>query len=759
MSKAVAFRVASVVCVLSLLGTGCNGGDDGESCTSGASESCTCADGTTGVKSCQSDGTFGSCRCESTLDTGGDLGDSGGGDVANDTFRSDVSDADTGGGADAGSGGALTNRLWSLYTSAKGVKTVEPGDGTLKPAVRDMQGSSHTTLPFTQDMIRLERGGTYRVDNPIRLREGQDLQAEGATIIPMNDDEPVFRFSYDALLWGGTVDLEGSGTTAFEPAGYYPNVEPVGILWTRPAGPLGTFVKAEPATGAMGMEVSFDERFPHGFTTPIFTTDGVDKPLKVGPIGGEHGWTNANEYYVRAKDYRTAVHFTGSQWISRSTRNRVVYDLFGGRDVEHAVEIDGDGVLLNIFEGKLRSLESHDPAINFAETADHWAQGQNIVMDYDGRSEGDFGDQYRDNSGASGNGLYAYGGSSIPVRGPGASSRPVMVAESSGGTWTASELQSVWNTAAEESSDVRIEPWTKVVSDGDSGDLVVPEGVAVDARGAVIEIDSAVQFEPGGLLLGGQVDKRTEGPALVVRADGDTIDRPTGPVMTVAMGYAHDDFAGADRSCDPALQVEAVNGGEITGLVNSYYAMMCSNGVDLRADASSRIADNRLFLAVNWGDYLLQMRGDGDIADNAIKGQLQPKGCVNTDSGEECGSSEAGWIIDGPKVRDNRVDGRIWDVGSIRDQTGDRPMIWIRETGGGNTYVPYGTQSQDRRGEKNSLRGDDSQFEQWGYTDMFENAPESYIQETRDDRLFAEDFMPAYWKPLPEQSTGTDGDG
>lgn len=747
------------VLALGTIGASCTGGgsNDGggdEACTSGESESCTCSDGAAGTRVCQSEGTFGPCRCNAGSDAGADIADTSAETNDSGTADTDDSDRDADGGIDEGRGGTITNRLWSLYTSEKGVETVEPGTGTLEPAVEAMKGSSGTR-PFTQDMIRLEPGGTYRVDNPIRLREGQDVQAEGATVIPMNDDSPVFVFDTDALVWGGTIDLEDSGATAFEPSAVYPSYQPFGTAWTRPAGPLGTYVKAEPGTGAVGLDFSFDERYPHGFTTPILTTDGVDKVLQIGPIGGKHGWTNSNEYFLRAEDYRRLAHLTGSQGISRSTRNRIVYDLFGGSNVDHAVHIDGSGVLLNVFEGKIRSLESHDPAINFVETADDWPNGQNIVMDYDGRSEEDFGDQWRDDSGASGNGIYAYGGVSFPERGPGVDTRDVVVAEGAEGELVASELQSVLDAAAESSSDVRIEAGTEVVSDG-RDDLVVPEGVAVGARGALIEIDGTIRFEPGGLLLGGQVNKKTEGPALVVRADGETIDRPTGPVMTFTMGFAHDDYPGPDQSCDPALRLEAVNGGEITGLVNSYYAYMCEQGVDVRADAESAIEDNRLFLAINWGGYLLRMRGDGDIASNTIKGLLQPRSPANTDDGTEYPTDIAGWIIHGPNVRDNRIDGRIWDAPGIQDEDGQRPMIWIRETGGGNMYSPYDTQSQDYRSKHNSLRGDDSQFTQWGYTDMFDNASDSYVQETKNDRLFADEFMPAYWKPLSTNTNGGD---
>jgi hypothetical protein len=291
-----------------------------------------------------------------------------------------------------------------------------------------------------------------------------------------------------------------------------------------------------------------------------------------------------------------------------------------------------------------------------------------------------------------------------------------------------SDFEATLQEAANRDAHVRIESG----SDFDISGLTFPAGVAVDARGARLTIEtrydddrsSGVRFENGALLIGGRVFARmndSDGPAMTIRADGTTIDEPTGPLGTMVQ---------LKREALGML-IEAVDGGTVEGLDNRVTIFASGRAFRMRAGAGSAIRDNRLSLStVNAQDYNLEMHGDGTIANNVIDAHLHAN-----DSG-----MEAAWIIDGPDVRDNRADGHFWDTGRY----GVTPVL-IERSGGNNLYANFFSLDDYNRPNPDDkatfpVNNAGSNFEMIGY-DAIEREPD-LLQRVAEDRLLPTSFSP-----------------
>lgn len=649
----------------------------------------------------------------------------------------------------------LTDRLWSLLSSSAGARTVEPTVGAVSVAVDGMaeegDATSGDTWQVRRDAIRLQAGETYRVDNPVRVGEGNHVHAVDATVVPQNDDAPVFVLQRESVLWGGQIELGSSGATG---------VTMTGKGFGRPMGPRGTTITADGGNGSTGLVIDSGDSHM-GFHMPFVTTVGVDEAFVQRATGDAQGlWQNGNNVAVRARDYRRAITLEGGGGDPTMRRNRYCYDLYPTQRSETAVLLDNPQLLYNTLEGRIRNEQYHDTTVH-VKTVDEERQfpsGRNTFMSYGGSTDGEINwqDNYGDN-GVPDDRMYPYEGPSFPSVSPATANRDVLVAtgdvEYGGGgtddpgfkgrdTRLGENLRSTLAEAAarDAPTDVRIEPGSLFTLEGD---LRVPGDVAVDARGVSVEVEGTIRFEEsGGLWLSGHLDKTTAGPMMVIEADGTTIDEPTGPVKPHVHGFANHRYGWTDEdSVDPQLRIRAVNGGEITGLQNSMLARDGENGLDVVADAASRIHDNRLHFQTLWAGYLMRVRGQGTIEDNQFSTWLQPKKDTSNDP-PTVWYTDVGLEVDGPNVRNNVFQGQIWDQHKI-----DGPGVRVRRCGEGNALLNYmGDHTKGREDEYFTLAGDDlGEFDVASFTEL-DQYDEGLLERSKRDRLYPMAFSPL---PLP----------
>lgn len=652
-------------------------------------------------------------------DSGAPSGSDGGDDTGS-TTDSGVSDGTTDTGPDPGPESPFDlAQLFPLLDSDKGVTVVQSGN--LESAVENLP-SGGDPRPVQYSLLKLKEGAVYKPEDTIVLEDGEQLHAYGAIIRPQHGDA-VFRMQREAKIYGGTIELRSKGGTAFDLPGGRRGF---------PKGPQGTRVVADPGSGATGFHIDSDN-YRGGRGILAFATEGVDVPVDINILkkGPSPTFYNSHDVFVRARDYKTGIRITGTD---DTNANRFAMDFTPTDRSERAVYMDSTETSTNWFEGIVRNPQKHDHLVHIASSAlGEYNRPKNTFGLYSGEtfdSPPMWLDEHADEDDRHDKSLNDMIDFSAAALHPSAEitadqldveSPEILVADGS-------NFEDKLQEAANNDAHVRIASG----SDFDISGVTIPAGVAVDARGARLTIktrynddrSSGIGFEDGALLIGGRLFARmnaSDGPAITIRADGTTIDEPTGPVGTMLQ---------LKREALGVL-IEAVNGGTVEGLDNRVTVFASKRAYRMRADSESAIRNNRLSLsAVNAQDYNLRMHGEGTIADNVIDANLHAN-----DTG-----MEAVWIIDGPQVQDNRADGHFWDAGRY----GVSPVL-IERSGGDNLYANFFSLDGYNRPDPDDnanfpVNNAGSDFEMIGY-DAIEREPD-LLQRVAEDRLLPTSFSP-----------------
>lgn len=613
--------------------------------------------------------------------------------------------------------------LFHLLHSDKGMKVVEPGE--LASAVSHLPKGGDPR-PVQYSILKLREGATYTPASPIRLENGQQIHAYGATIRPQHGDA-VFRMEREARIYGGTIDLGSKGGSAF--------VLPGGRRGF-PKGPQGTRVVADSGAGSVGLDVD-SENYRGGRGTMFFATDGVDYPVDINILekGPTPTFYNSHGHVIRAADYKIGIRATGTD---DTNANRFTVDFTPSARSKAAIQIDHDNFSSNWFEGVIRNPRQHEHLVEIIEsTPGEYARPRNTIGLYSGPTFEtspmwvDETAQKSDRHDKSLNDMIDFSSASF---GPAATMTQAQIDADGPGVVLAdgSDFQTTLDEAARQDKHVRI----RCGSTFNIAGVQFPKGVIVDARGARLEIDTrhnderseGIRFAEGALLVGGRLYARMNGgPALTIRADGTTIDEPTGPLGSTLQ----------QKGESLGMLIEAVDGGTIEGLNNRIQSIASEKAFRMRADGSSAIRDNRLALtAVNAARYNLKMHGDGVIADNVMD--------VNLHAAEEM---RAVWIIDGPNVRANRADGHFWDTSRF-----DVPPVLIERSGGENLYSNFFGFDRYHRPDYDDDEFDwpiqnraGSDFNAIGY-DALEKEP------ALRDRVAKDRLLPTSFSPFPFES-------
>jgi len=653
-------------------------------------------------------------------------------------------------GSDGNNQGILCYRLSKLMKSGKGAEVVEPGNLVQKTkSLPDSTGGGkekYRSGPVPFRLLKLKVGATYRPTEPIHLKRGVQIHAKGATIEPQHDG-PTFILDPETKVYKGTIDLGSIGATAFK--------HREGTSYPR--GPEGTKIVAEPGTGARGLVIDFpgppgNDNFRQlAWNRAFIETVGVDYPFVLSPRKPDiWNWYNSNDYFVRAKDYKKAIQVKDPDGTNISDKNiasnRFSFELHPTDRADTAVEIDRHGgneekgrTKKNWFEGIVNNPKKNDHvfAVRLKNQKTGAAMKSNKMAEYNGNVYESSPEFVRDTSidikgggFPEENGMIDFSEASLSSndQNPYSSqeaNRDVLVADGS-------NFEQKLQEAVESDSDIRMKSGT----DTTISNVTIPENVAVDARGArfVIKNGNGFIYKNGALLIGARIRGRASANTRhLIRADNEIINKPTGPILTTGK---------SNPNSGSSTRIEALNGGKITGLKNSYHSKLGGKAsLDVRADSQSEIVGNELYaMCRSQGKQSVKIRGEGVIEDNFIWLNVQSNGAnIN------------GLYIDGPNVRNNIFQGIVWDH-HLYDDSGYR----IVRSGGGNHYVNiaghqhFPNSGKPTLGKYNNTAGTDDRMIG---LDKLDEVPEIRARVAKE-RLLPQEFSPICFGSgsLPEGS-------
>jgi hypothetical protein len=548
-------------------------------------------------------------------------------------------------------------------------------------------------------MVRLEPG-IIEPTSTLTIPDWVTVDGTGVTVRPQHNED-VFVCGPRGRFMRGMIEMGNSGAVAIL------NDSTVGDSYAHKwgGGPVRTVVTAEPGSGATGHEV----RKPPGggtcpYLTPMIETHGVDMPLRLRSQGSDGFITSTNASLV-ASDFREAIVVDGDRNCSNCF---VRYNLQPSERSERAKLIDGPTKKF-VTEGSISDPSKLSEIVRIEQAFDLGGGtmvGINSMLSYDGLSSDrdsglvvdtteaqdtrviDFssvwGSPSRSRRRADigtqvGKGSRVRSRISNTQRQTRQSSASQQQSEEPAIIVEPGDLQSALNDGAAENRIVRC----RNGGEFDLGGVTAPEGVTLDARGAMFSLSgdaTGLSYRSGATSIGGHVDATdAEGSVLAIEAGaGETVNGPTGPLQTFVDARPH-------TSPCSGLSLHAYDGGVIDGAQTLARTFLCDTAIEVHAEAGSTIRNCDVYATSAHANVFVYQHDEGEQAGNAWFGHNQP----------HKNEARSQWHVDAPNAHDEWLEGYMWDPHRMA-----RPwVVWIEQAAGNIRYANPQTYEQGQSNE------------------------------------------------------------